>query len=340
MPDLAPTPRRPTDRDALLVEDAGASIQGDPGAAAERKTVVVILNTKGGGVARLGDVETRKQIVTAFTVHGIAVEVVLSRGRTIAHLAREHIRAGASAPSAIVAAGGDGTVRAVAQELAGSTVPLGILPLGTLNHFARDLGLPLDIAGAVATIAAGATAAIDAAEVNGRIFVNNSSIGLYPAMVLDRDRQLRQSRRAKWLAMALALFHALRRPIARRLTIEATNFVSPHRTPFAFIGNNVYDTTLPALGRRARLSGGELCLFIAKPRGRLGVVGLLLRAALGRLDQARDFEQHRLKTVTIHSRHRRLTIALDGEVLRLHTPLHYRTRPGALRILVPQGHAK
>jgi diacylglycerol kinase family enzyme len=336
MPELDATPRRPTDRDTLLVEDAGPSIEGDPDPAAKRRTVVVILNSKGGGVARLGESETRRQIVTAFTAHGIATEIVTSRGRTVAHIVREHIRADGSAPSAVVAAGGDGTVRAVAQELAGNAVPLGILPLGTLNHFARDLGLPLDIAGAVATVAAGATAAIDAAEVNGQIFVNNSSIGLYPTMVRDRDRQIRQSRRAKWLAMALALFHALRRPIARRLTIEATNFVSPHRTPFAFIGNNVYDTTLPALGRRARLSGGELCLFVAKPRGRLGVVGLLLRAALGRLDRARDFEQHRLEKVTIHSRHRRLTVALDGEVFRLHTPLHYRTRPGALRVIVPR----
>src|SRR5712671_5516440 len=221
MPDLAATPNRPQDRDALLAEDANEPSSVARGPSAERKTVVVILNRQGGGVARLGDAEARGQIVSAFANHGIAAEVILSHGGIIAHIARDHIRAGGSRPAAIIAAGGDGTVSAIAQELAGSTMPLGILPLGTLNHFARDLGLPLDIAGAVAVIAAGTTAAVDAAEVNGRIFVNNSAIGLYPNIVRDRDRQLRLSRRAKWLAMAVALLRALRRPPIRRLTIEA-----------------------------------------------------------------------------------------------------------------------
>jgi diacylglycerol kinase family enzyme len=229
--------------------------------------------------------------------------------------------------------GDAGTVCAVAQVLAGGAVPLGILPLGTLNHFARDLGLPLDIRAAVAVIAAGRIATVDAAEVNGRVFVNNSSIGLYPNMVRDRDRQPR--RRAKWLAMALALLRVLRRPMARRLIIECGGRVERQRTPFAFIGNNVYDTTLPTLGRRATLSAGELCLFVAKPRSHLAAVGLMLRLALGRADQARDFESSIAKALEIDSRHRRLTIALDGEVLRLRTPLRYRSRPGALRVLVP-----
>jgi diacylglycerol kinase family enzyme len=325
MPDLAAMPRRTNARAAGLAE-----------ATAERKRFVVILNEKGGSVAGR-DAEIRGQIVDAFVGRGIDAEVILSAGRTMAYTVREQLRLDAGTLFAIVAAGGDGTVRTVAQELVDSDVALGVLPLGTLNHFARDLGLPLDIPGAVSVIVDGITAAIDVAEVNDRIFVNNSSIGLYPTMVRNRDRQIRKTRRAKWLAMALAVLHVLRRPVARRLTIEAANFVTPHRTPFAFIGNNVYDTTLPALGRRATLSGGELCLFVAKPRGPLGVVGMLLRAALGRLDQTSDFEQHRVKAVTIHSRHRRLTVALDGEVCRLHTPLRYRIRPAALRVLVPPG---
>ena len=320
------------DRATLLTRDAR-----DP-ASAPRKAVV-ILNVAGGSVARLGQAETAAQISAAFAANGLAAEVIPAPGRAIARIVREHIGPANApripAPAVIVAAGGDGTVCAVAQVLAGGTVPLGILPLGTLNHFARDLGLPLDIREAVAVIAAGRIATVDAAEVNGRIFVNNSSIGLYPNMVRDRDRQLRQRRRTKWLAMALALLRVLRRPMARRLIIECGGRVERQRTPFAFIGNNVYDTTLPTLGRRATLSAGELCLFIAKPRSHLAAVGLMLRLALGRADQARDFESSIAKALEIGSRHRRLTIALDGEILRLRTPLRYRTRPGALRVLVP-----
>ena len=320
------------DRATLLTRDAR-----DP-ASAPRKAVV-ILNVAGGSVARLGQAETAARISAAFAANGLAAEVIPAPGRAIARIVREHIGPANApripAPAVIVAAGGDGTVCAVAQVLAGGTVPLGILPLGTLNHFARDLGLPLDIREAVAVIAAGRLATVDAAEVNGRVFVNNSSIGLYPNMVRDRDRQLRQRRRTKWLAMALALLRVLRRPMARRLIIECGGRVERQRTPFAFIGNNVYDTTLPTLGRRATLSAGELCLFIAKPRSHLAAVGLMLRLALGRADQARDFESSIAKALEIGSRHRRLTIALDGEILRLRTPLRYRTRPGALRVLVP-----
>jgi diacylglycerol kinase family enzyme len=329
MPDLAAIPRR---KNAAGLADDERLCAEDRDATADRKTVAVILNVKSGRVAG-HDAETREQIVKAFAVQGIAAKITLSSGSSIAHIAREQLRPGA--PSSIIAAGGDGTVRTIAQELAGSPVALGILPLGTFNHFARDLGLPLDIPGAVAVIAAGMTATVDAGEVNGRIFVNNSSIGLYPTLVRDRDRQIRRTRRTKWLATALAILSVVRRRVARRLTIEATDFVTPYRTPFAFIGNNIYDTTLPMLGRRATLRGGKLCLFVAKTQGRLHVLGLLLRAALGRLDQARDFEQHRLESVTIYSRHRHLAIALDGEILRLRTPLRYRIRPAVLRVLVP-----
>jgi diacylglycerol kinase family enzyme len=337
MPDLA-APRRTSAGAEGLAETRREHPLAGRDATAARKRVVVILNAKGGSVVGR-DGETRDQIASAFIAHGIDAEVILTSGGSMAHIAHEQAGLGAGAPFSIVAGGGDGTVRTVAQELAGSPIALGILPLGTLNHFARDLGLPLDIPGAVSIIAGGVIAATDAAEVNGRIFVNNSSIGLYPTMVRARERLLRHGRLRKWLAMAFALLKILRRPVARRLTIEAADFVTPYRTPFAFIGNNVYDMTLPGLGRRATLSGGELCLFVAKPRGPLGLVGMLVRAALGRLDQAGDFERHRVQTVTIHSKHRRLTIALDGELCRLRTPLRYHARPAALRVLVPPGRA-
>lgn len=332
------------DRATFLTRDASDLADSAESPATARPKAVVVLNVAGGGVVRLGEAETTARIVAAFTANGIAAEVVPVRGRAIARIVRERIGPANApripAPLVIVAGGGDGTVCAVAQVLVDRAVPLGILPLGTLNHFARDLGLPLDIEAAAAIIAAGRSATVDAAEVNGRIFVNNSSIGLYPNMVRDRDRQLRQSRRVKWLAMALALLRVLRRPMARRLIIESGGRVQRQRTPFAFIGNNVYDTTLPTLGRRTTLDAGKLCLFVAKPRSHLAIVGLMLRVALGRFVQAGDFERWIVKALTIHSRRRCLTIALDGEILRLRTPLRYRTRPAALRVLVPEANGR
>jgi diacylglycerol kinase family enzyme len=315
---------------------------GDAVSPTVRRRVVVLLNRESGAARRLGESNLGAQIVARFVEHGIDAEIVASSGPALPDAVHSRVAVGwnDASPSAIVAAGGDGTIRAVAQELVGTAIPFGILPLGTLNHFARDLGVPLDLGRAVAAIAGGHTVVIDAAEVNGRIFVNNSSIGLYPEMVRDRDRQQRRSKRGKWLAMAIAFFHVLRHPRPRRLAIEISGSRQLRKTPFAFVGNNSYGLDLARLGRRGNLSGGALCLFIANTTGRLGLLKLLVRAAFGRLDQTRDFERMSVPSLVIYSRRRALTVSLDGEVERISSPLCYRSRPASLNILAPDSRAR
>src|SRR5476649_731552 len=128
-------------------------------------------------------------------------------------------RALARGVDAVVAGGGDGTINAVASVLAGSSVALGVLPLGTLNHFAKDLNIPLDLDQAIATIARGTTAQVDVGDVNGRIFVNNSSLGLYPHIVRARDQQQRRLGRGKWTRLA---GHSWRRCGASRFSACAS----------------------------------------------------------------------------------------------------------------------
>ncbi|HVV85968.1 MAG TPA: diacylglycerol kinase family protein, partial [Kofleriaceae bacterium] len=142
--------------------------------------VAVIMNHAAGsaGVAHARD--RAAAIRTAFTDAGVEVELHPGDGPRLADLARA---AAASGVDAVVAAGGDGTVSAVASALAGGDVPLAVLPLGTLNHFAGDLGMPRELAAAARAIAAGTIDRVDVGEVNGRVFVNNSSIGLYPLVV-------------------------------------------------------------------------------------------------------------------------------------------------------------
>lgn len=236
---------------------------------------------------------------------------------------------------AVAVGGGDGSIRTVAGALAGTGIPLGVIPLGTFNHFARDLGLPLDLEGAVQVICAGHHRAVDAGEVNGEIFINTSSIGIYPSMVQDRER-LRQERGwPKWGATLVAGLRTLRRFPLRRFSISAEGWTEPWRTTCVFIGNNEHEVEASSFGRRRRLDRGELCLYVAKPQSRLSLLWLGFRSALGLLDRERDLRVVRVRSAVVDARQHRLLVALDGEVQRLRSPLRYSVRPGALRVFAP-----
>jgi diacylglycerol kinase family enzyme len=185
-------------------------------------------------------------------------------------------------------------------------------------------------------IAAGHIRQVDVAEVNGRVFVNNSSIGLYADMVADRDRQHGSAGRGKWPAMLIAAWRVIRRYSVRRLSIRGEGWSEPCETPFVFVGNNAYEFSLFNLGGRAALDRGELCLYVIDHRSRWGLLWLIARAALERLDQERDFEMRLVKEAEILSRARQLRVSVDGEIVTMRSPLVYRTRPRALRVFAPR----
>ena len=235
----------------------------------------------------------------------------------------------------IIAGGGDGTVNALASVLAGTDTALGVLPLGTLNHFARDLRIPLGLGAAVETVVKGVRKAVDVGEVNGRVFVNNSSIGLYPEIVRRREKQRRRLGRSKWHAMLWATHMVLRGHPFLELALELDGVAQRRRTPFVFVGNNVYQMEGFYIGLRERLDCGVLSVYVTQRHSRLRLVLLALRALVGRLHQARDFEASTTRELRIESRHKRLLVATDGEVAALDLPLEYRIRPGALQVIAP-----
>jgi diacylglycerol kinase family enzyme len=237
---------------------------------------------------------------------------------------------------AIVAGGGDGTVNAVASVVAGSNMPFGVLPLGTLNHFAKDLGLPLDIDAAVRNVAQGEVIAVDVGEVNGRIFLNNSGLGLYPDIVHEREKQQARLGRGKWLAAAWATVAALRRYPFLKLTLNVKGRDHVRATPFVFIGNNEYSMTGLSIGERASLQDGLLSIYVAQRPGRLGLLRFGWRALCGRLAQEKDFDAILCDQFDIATRRKRLRVSTDGEVTVMRTPLHYKIRPGELHVIVPR----
>jgi diacylglycerol kinase family enzyme len=189
----------------------------------------------------------------------------------------------------------------------------------------------------VDVIAAAHEVNIDVGEVNGIVFINNASIGVYPYMVLDRERLRRRRGLRKWTAMGLAGLHMLRVFPARRLRVQAEGWVEPCRTPCLFVGNNKYTLKLRALGTREKLDGGELWFYIVKHQTRLSLVWFTVLSLLGLADTERDLRVFGAKHAEISARKRkkRLVVALDGEVVFLRPPLHYRIRAGELRVYAP-----
>lgn len=299
-----------------------------PSAPLATGTVVVLINAASG--AQPAQVENVRR---ALADAGITAQIREIPGRHLVAAADDAVSQGATT---IVAAGGDGTVSAVASALAGiEGVSLGVLPTGTLNHFAKDLGIPLDLAAAARVIAGAHTRPVDVGEVKGRVFINNASIGLYPSMVRRRDEIRQRLGHGKWTAMFRAALSVLRRHPTVHMRIDVGDHCVQHRTPFLFVGNNNYVVNLFALGRRDALDRGQLCLYYTRRTGRLGLVRLAIRALLGTLKQDKDFEALCLPEVYIESGRSRLHLAIDGEVIEVSPPLLFRTRPGALRVLVP-----
>jgi diacylglycerol kinase family enzyme len=290
----------------------------------------IIINAAAGGGQAQAECE---RLVAIFDNAGVAAKVfaAASGGElidTTQRLAADH-------PPIIVAGGGDGTLNAVASVLAGSNTALGVLPMGTLNHFAKDLGVPLELEAAARTIAAGHVKLVDVGEVNGRVFINNSSLGLYPQIVRHRETQQRRLGRGKWPALMWASLSVLRRSPFMNVRLHVDDTAHQYKTTFVFIGNNAYVMEGFNIGQRSRLDGGELSVYVSHRRGRGGLITLALRALFGRLQQASDFQALTAQTLEVETRRSRLHVATDGEVSVMDTPLSYRIRPGALRVIVP-----
>ncbi|RJG23456.1 diacylglycerol kinase family lipid kinase [Massilia cavernae] len=293
--------------------------------------IAVIINASAGfGYTT----EWADALAEKFRSNGTNARVILAHsGDEIVDAAKSAV---ADRPDVIVAGGGDGTINAVASCLIGTDIPFGVLPLGTLNHFAKDLRIPLGLDEAVANIAAGNSINIDAGEVNGRLFLNNSSLGLYPDIVRDREKQQKRLGRGKWTAFFWATMTTLRRYPFLNVTIGVNKDKHRRRSPFVFVGNNEYLMEGFNIGVRERLDAGRLCLYVTHRTGRMGLFMLAMRALFGRLRGARDFDGVAATDLLIETRRKRMRVATDGEVTIMETPLRYRIRPGALRVIVPE----
>jgi diacylglycerol kinase family enzyme len=290
----------------------------------------VLLKKGAGAVA--ADPQVGDKVVTAFERLGIEAEVELVRGNEFNERCRSHVDRG---DPLLVVGGGDGTVSEAASVVVGSETLLGILPLGTLNHFARDLGVPTSIDEAARLIALRPERWVDVAEMNNRLFINNSAIGLYPLMVIDRDLQRRRLGRSKKLAMIVASLRTLARFNHQRLTLTVNHQEARVDTPLLFVGNNEYRTDIAAAGQRESIEDGQLSVYVMRKKTRRGLIAASIRALFNR-SRADDMVRiEGVERLRVSSRKHQLAVSLDGEVVRVDPPLDYRIRKKALRVIAP-----
>jgi len=288
--------------------------------------IPVIVNSSGGTASAQGD-RLAERLNAGFVAAGMAIDLRLIDPGDLDH----QLDRVTGAPLVVVG-GGDGTLGRAAGVLARSGSTLGILPLGTRNHLAAQLGIPNDLDAAARVIAAGRRMRMDLGSAGGRVFINNASVGLYSRLVLARERMPGP----KWLGTLPAAWHVLHRLHAQLLDLSIGGTRRSLRTPLLFIGNNRYALDRGRLGQRDSLADGELSFYAVAPRTPLQLLAMALRIMTGRADPARDFLALTSAPSARIGGTGRMEIALDGEVDHLPLPLEFRCLPQALEVIVPE----
>lgn len=297
-------------------------------------TADIVLNRASGSA---GNAETlSEQVAEVFRAAGLEPRIDLCEPADLVARLREAGQRVASSPgSMLVVGGGDGTIKTAAEIAFELAVPLGVLPMGTMNLLPKDLGMPLDVLEAARAIAAGVERRIDVAHVNGRAFLHSSAIGVVPLLGAQREefrkgRTWRQRGGALWRAVRIAF------TVPRvTLRIDRPGARPEHVRTFSIaVSNNLLSDKPGEAFRRLSLDGGRLAVYISRHRGRLGLLALLFTLGTGRWTLDREMESQQLSRLRITSFRRRLAVSNDGEIERLRTPLNYSLTRGGLRVVV------
>jgi diacylglycerol kinase family enzyme len=282
---------------------------------------------------RSGDDEpSGEELVAEAERRGIETHV-LGPEDDLAAIAREQAESGAPA---LGMAGGDGSLAAVAGEALDHDVPFVCVPFGTRNHFARDLGLDCDDPVSVLdAFRGGEERRVDVGMVDGRIFLNNVSLGLYASLVHDPAHETK-NRLAAAFRMIPAAFGRSRRPLD--LTVEAEGRSERRRALVLLVANNDYALdAISDLGQRTRLDEGCLHAYVVEAVGTWRLVGLFARALTGRIGPTEGWVEWTSQRLEVAAKRNRVHVAIDGEPDVLTPPLEFEIRPGALRVLLPSG---
>lgn len=294
-------------------------------------TLAVVINAASGTAQRYGADQLRD------LVSGVARE---ARGELVdvrvvpPDQLQPVLRKAAQEHDEVWVGGGDGTLRTAADLMVKRKGTLGVLPLGTMNLLARDLNIPLEIENAVRALGNAEVAPIDVGRINDSIFLNKSALGLYPEMIVDRERRRRLFGITKWPAMMKAAWRAVRRHRMMEITIEHHGQRREIVSPALVVAVGAYEFRAAKLFTRSDLQSGELTLYVSHEKTALGSAGQLAKLFLGTLDTDPELETIRADSIVIDFQ-RPKPVANDGEVEMLSGPIRYAVARQALKVRMP-----
>ena len=304
--------------------------------AAKNGPLFVVLNSASG---HKDSDEERQVLADVFNSAGRPFEFLqFDNPADIASVSARAVKMAQKTGGIVVAAGGDGTINAVAGAVLRSSCPFGVLPQGTFNYFGRTHAIPQDARAAATALLGASISPVTVGEVNGRVFLVNASLGLYPQLLEDREAWKQQFGRSRLVAFASGLATIFQARGQLKLEIEIAGKTTLLRTPTLFIGNN--HLQLAQVGIDAAhadaVNRGELAGIAVRPIGTLALFGLLARGMVGRLGDADHIDSFSFRKLKVAMRgKRRVKVATDGEITWMTPPLVFQVADTPLLLMVP-----
>lgn len=291
-----------------------------------------------GGSGSDDAAETRRRIEERLGQAGRAYTIFpVDRPRQLPQIAGIAVERARQANGIVVAAGGDGTLNAVAAVVLPTGLPFGILPRGTFNYFGRTYGISRETDEAVDSLLDARIEPVQVGLLEGKPFLVNASLGLYPQLLEDREAYKQMLGRRRWVALLSAIITLMRAPAQLTLDLHSHGQHQALKTPTLVVGNNSLQLEQIGIPEVAHLEENRLVAMAVKPVGTLALYGLLLMGAMGRLGDASRVVSFSFETLTVHVRgRRRIKVAMDGEISWARTPLEFSVAPQRLQLLIPR----